>query len=51
MTKTAVRRTPGKPAKGEEKPAVKPGDAKPVLLSGGNPQIAKGEGDAPVKAY
>ena len=23
----------------------------PVLLSGGNPQIAKGEGDAPVKAY
>jgi hypothetical protein len=25
--------------------------AKPVLLSGGNPQIAKGEGDAPVQAY
>jgi hypothetical protein len=25
--------------------------AKPVLLSGGNPQIAKGYGDAPVKAY
>ena len=24
---------------------------KPVLLSGGNPQIAKGEGDAPVRAY
>ncbi len=24
---------------------------KVVLLSGGNPQIAKGEGDAPVKAY
>jgi hypothetical protein len=24
---------------------------KPVLLSGGNPQIAKGEGDAPVQAY
>jgi hypothetical protein len=23
----------------------------PVLLSGGNPQIAKGEGHAPVKAY
>lgn len=23
----------------------------PVLLSGGNPQIAKGEGDAPVQAY
>ena len=24
---------------------------KPVLLSGGNPQIAKGDGDAPVHAY
>ncbi len=24
---------------------------RPVLLSGGNPQIAKAEGDAPVKAY
>ena len=23
----------------------------PVLLAGGNPQIAKGEGDAPVQAY
>jgi hypothetical protein len=27
------------------------GKAKPRLLSGGNPQIAKGEGDAPVQAY
>jgi hypothetical protein len=25
--------------------------AKPKLLSGGNPQIPKGEGDAPVQAY
>ena len=25
--------------------------APPVLLSGGNPQIAKGDGDAPVRAY
>jgi hypothetical protein len=25
--------------------------AKPVLLSGGNPQIAKGDGDGPVQAY
>jgi len=24
--------------------------AKPVLLSGGNPQIAKADGDAPVRA-
>ena len=28
-----------------------PAGAKPVLLSGGNPQIAKGYGDAPVQAY
>src|SRR4051812_12813751 len=28
-----------------------PAMAKPALLSGGNPQIAKGEGEAPVQAY
>ena len=28
-----------------------PAAAKPVLLSGGNPQIAKGYGDGPVQAY
>jgi hypothetical protein len=27
------------------------GSKKPQLLAGGNPQIAKGEGDAPVQAY
>ncbi|MHB0954716.1 MAG: DUF1801 domain-containing protein [Allorhizobium sp.] len=27
------------------------GTEKPVLLAGGNPQIAKGDGDAPVQAY
>jgi hypothetical protein len=40
--------------KSSPKPAAKPkGRAKNavVLLSGGNPQIAKGEGDAPVQAY
>ena len=32
--------------------AYAPAKGKPVrLLTGGNPQIAKGEGDAPVKAY
>jgi hypothetical protein len=31
------------------KPSAKA--AKPVLLSGGNPQIPKGDGDAPVQAY
>ena len=39
-----------KPAKVAKKAAVKRSD-KPVLLSGGNPQIAKGYGDAPVQAY
>ena len=29
----------------------KPSDNGVVLLSGGNPQIAKGDGDAPVQAY
>jgi hypothetical protein len=44
-------------AKGTSKMPVKPAKkavekpAKPVLLSGGNPQIAKGYGDAPVQAY
>ena len=31
-------------------PAAKSG-GRPVLLSGGNPQIAKADGDAPVQAY
>jgi hypothetical protein len=37
------RKTAPKPPSGKT--------AKPVLLSGGNPQIAKGYGDAPVQAY
>jgi hypothetical protein len=46
-------KTPGKPAKVAAKSlrlaAAQPG--KVVLLSGGNPQISKGYGDAPVQAY
>jgi len=41
-------------SKGSSGARAKPGasKAKPVkLLSGGNPQIAKGDGDAPVQAY
>jgi hypothetical protein len=34
-----------------KKAAGKRGAEKPKLLSGGNPQIAKGYGDAPVQAY
>lgn len=37
------------PAKAAKK--VKPAGAKPTLLSGGNPQIAKAYGDEPVQAY
>jgi len=33
------------------KAAVKKKAAKPTLLAGGNPQIAKADGDAPVQAY
>ena len=32
-------------------PAIEQSGAKPRLLSGGNPQIAKADGDAPVQAY
>ena len=42
---------PGKSPKLANKAAAKQVTTKPVLLSGGNPQIAKGEGDAPVQAY
>ena len=41
MTDTALKKTSG-----ESRTA-----ASPTLLSGGNPQIAKGYGDAPVQAY
>ena len=47
-------KTPAKPARKattprKPLPKAKPGEV--VLLSGGNPQIAKGDGDAPVQAY
>jgi len=32
-------------------PAAKKASSAPKLLSGGNPQIPKGDGDAPVQAY
>lgn len=40
----------GKTPEGSPKTTMKEA-AKPTLLSGGNPQIAKGDGDAPVQAY
>jgi hypothetical protein len=53
-TKRAVSKSAAAKAPRPRKPAAKaaPGKAaKPVLLSGGNPQIAKGYGDAPIEAY
>jgi len=40
-----------KAAKVPKKAAGKQVGAKPILLAGGNPQIAKGDGDAPVHDY
>ncbi|HEY7670093.1 MAG TPA: DUF1801 domain-containing protein, partial [Hyphomicrobium sp.] len=40
---SAAKRTAAKPAK--------PRKAAPKLLSGGNPQVPKGDGEAPVAAY
>lgn len=42
-SKKAAKRTVSKPPSGAGE--------KPVLLSGGNPQIAKGYGEAPIRAY
>ena len=39
------------PPSAESTKTTSEADAQPVLLSGGNPQIAKGAGDAPVQAY
>src|SRR6267378_3281428 len=44
--KTSIKST-----KVAKKAAAKRVAAKPVLLAGGNPQIAKGDGDTPVQAY
>ena len=51
-----AKRTSSKSAKLAKKAAPKngksrPAAATPTLLSGGNPQIAKADGDAPVQAY
>jgi hypothetical protein len=44
-------KTSKKPAKIAKTAAAKRVIAKPALLAGGNPQVAKGDGDAPVQAY
>jgi hypothetical protein len=49
-TAKAAKKTAKAAKGGWQKPAPHKGDG-PVLLSGGNPQIAKGYGDGPVQAY
>jgi hypothetical protein len=51
MAAKTSSKTSRKPAKAAPKAAAKRKAAKPALLSGGNPQIAKAYGDAPVQAY
>ena len=48
LSPSAAKR-PGGSRRAKRRPAPRAGA--PVLLSGGNPQIAKGDGDAPVQAY
>ena len=53
-TLNASRVKPRKTTRRDKAPAAREGPAataKPKLLSGGNPQIAKGDGDAPVQAF
>ena len=46
-----AKKTSRKPAEVATGSKGATGSAEPTLLSGGNPQIAKGYGDAPVQAY
>lgn len=51
-TKSPAKKSVKSPAKKSAKSPVKKTPTKKVkLLTGGNPQIAKGDGDAPVQAY
>lgn len=52
MAERKAKPTAKKTAKAATKPKPDAGEVKPVpLLSGGNPQVAKAYGDAPVQAY
>lgn len=48
-TKSAAKKTPSTKTQGKARTSAKTKAVR--LLSGGNPQIAKGEGDGPVQAY
>ncbi len=47
----AKKKTARNPAAAAKKARARRAAARPKLLAGGNPQIPKGEGDAPVQAY
>jgi hypothetical protein len=49
--KTVADRTPKRAANAARKAVAKRVGGKPALLAGGNPQIAKADGDTPVQAY
>jgi hypothetical protein len=49
--KSTVRKTTSRKTSGTGTAAGSARSGKPKLLSGGNPQIAKADGDAPVQAY
>ena len=51
MPRAAARGARTSPRRGKSKPPPKARAKGAVLLSGGNPQIAKADGDAPVQAY
>src|SRR5918999_1621912 len=51
MIEERTFKAPVKAAVAQNGPPAKAGAKGPVLLSGGNPQIAKADGDAPVQAY
>ncbi|WP_454618638.1 DUF1801 domain-containing protein [Bradyrhizobium cenepequi] len=49
--KAAAKRGAAKAVEPRKTAPASPSRTKPVLLTGGNPQIAKADGDAPVQAY
>ena len=53
VKKSAAKHTAAKNAKPRKalRKSLSRQAARPILLAGGNPQIAKGDGDAPVQAY
>ena len=53
VAKAATKRVAGRAAKLRKTPSKSQSRkvVKPILLAGGNPQIAKADGDAPVQAY